>query len=457
MSIPVWVPGAVSAGGLDAVPDLERIESAFVTLGEQYGRSVVSVRSLRRLSTIHGGNPHDDVDDTVFYKTEDRLVPAAGSGVLIRAGGVIITNEHVVQGAERIEVVLHDGRQFVATSVRTDPRSDLAVVTIEADKLTVAKLGDLARVRRGQWAIAMGNPYGFSRDGQAAMSYGIVSAIGRALPELDRSEKRYYGNLIQTDADINPGNSGGPLFNLYGEVIGINTAISTRSGSSDGVGFAVPISRRTRAVIDKLIVGEKVEYGFLGVRVDTLKGHDGRAKTGAYVTDVLAATPAAGAKLRKGDCIVALDGVPIDSGDHLVRLVGATPIGRPVTVKYIRLGRTRLSEIALRKRAIVPPPQEVRLVYRWRGMEVGCVDEARRKRFDLPDGAYGLVITQIEPNSPAEKAGLRRGQIIERIGPNTVSGLDELRETARSVSGAVVVQAGGTQATLVSSKQADRR
>jgi serine protease Do len=444
------LPGRLNADEPDLFAQLEQIQNAFEALGDRFGPSVVAVRSERRLSTVHGGNPFEDVKDEDFYKSKNHLVKAAGSGVIIRANGVILTNEHVIQGAESVTIVLHDGREFDAVDMHTDSRSDLAVITIDATGLSPAKLGDLSRVRRGHWAVAMGNPYGFSKDGHAAMSYGIVSAIGRELRELDETQRRYYGNLIQTDAKINPGNSGGPLFNIQGEVIGINTAITTRSGSSDGVGFAVPISSRTRAIIDKLAAGKSIEYGFLGIRIRDRErlGNGGKA-WGAVVDGLEPESPAVAAKLRSGDVIVEFDGTPIENADHLVRVVGGTAIGQPIPITYSRGSATLTGEVNLARREI-GPREPSRLLVAWRGMKIGHLDEARRRQFDIDKDVTGLIITHVEENSIAAQAGLEPGQILEEIDMQRIATLDDLRQALGRAEGKANVRAGGREASLAS-------
>ena len=422
--------GRAADAELSSFAQLEKIEAAFTELGEKLAPSVVSIRSHRRLSTI---NPN-----RAYGNNRDLLVTAAGSGVIIRSDGKILTNNHVVAGAELIEVVLHDQRAFEAVALHSDLRSDLAILTIDARDLKPARLGDLSRVKRGQWAIAMGNPYGHSDDGHAAMTYGIVSALGRSLPELG-TRVQYYGNLIQTDADINPGNSGGPLFNIYGEMIGINTAISTRSGSSDGVGFAIPISNRTRAIFETLLEKKAVEYGFLGVSLNQRQGRrrSGR-RTGAIVAGIEPNTPAERASLRKDDRIVKFNGTRIRSRHDLIRIVGATAIGQSALIEYVRDGQTRTCEVDL-ERFPESKPAPVRLLLDFRGMRIGVIDPARRRRFDLDRSANGFVVFDVDSDSPAARAGVEPGAIVTRIGSTAISQFDELRHVIRQAKGAVTL------------------
>ncbi|MHC4092525.1 MAG: S1C family serine protease, partial [Planctomycetota bacterium] len=210
-----------------------------------------------------------------------------GSGAVIRRDGYILTSTHVIEGADEIVVTMHDGREFEAELVQADQRSDLAVIKIEAQNLRPVRLGDLSRVRQGQWCFVVGNPFGLSNtSGKPALTYGIVSALGRDLndelnaEDLAEAERRYYGNLIQTSAAINPGNSGGPLFNINGEMTGVVIAIASRSGVNEGTGFAIPVTRRTREIIDLLRRGEQVQYGYLGVEVSDNRA--GRRITGDH-------------------------------------------------------------------------------------------------------------------------------------------------------------------------------
>ncbi len=431
--------GRAADAELSSFAELEKIEAAFTALGEKLAPSVVSIRAHRRLSTI---NPK-----RTYSNKRDLLVTAAGSGVIIRSDGKILTNNHVVQGAELIEVVLHDQRAFEAVALHSDLRSDLAILTIDAHDLEPARLGDLSRVKQGQWAIAMGNPYGHSRDGHAAMTYGVVSALGRSLPELG-SRVQYYGNLIQTDADINPGNSGGPLFNIYGEMIGINTAISTRSGSSDGVGFAIPISHRTRAIFETLLEKKAVEYGFLGVELKRVqrRGRSGR-RTGAIVKKIEPDTPAERASLRADDRIVRFNGTRIRDNNDLIRIVGATAIGQSALIEYVRDGQTRTCEVDLEKFPESTPAQ-VRLLLAFRGMEIGAIDPARRRRFDLDRSANGFVVFDVDSDSPAARAGVEPGAIVTRIGPAAITQFDELRQAIRQAKGAVTIIADGKPITV---------
>lgn len=342
-------PAAVRAEA--TLADLEAIEKAFVELARQVGPSVVSIETKRESPEEDGPIPQ-------------RRGPMIGSGVIIDADGLILTNDHVVRAGDRVFVTLDSGRRHEARIVSSDERSDLAVIRIESKGLSPAKMGDLSDVKVGQFALALGNPFGTSRDGQASLSYGIVSALGRTLRELEDKDRKYYGNLIQTTADINPGNSGGPLFNIRGQLIGINTALETRPDSGDNLGYAIPICERTRKVIATLSLGQKVHYGGLGVQIEDEvalpAGTDGSGDSrGVMVKEVLPDSPALQAGIRKRDRIVRYASELVQSVDHLIRLVGATPVGENVPVVIRRAGEDIVLQATIAPReAVLTSSQE---------------------------------------------------------------------------------------------------
>ena len=326
----LWSSSIKPGSPVDLIPsaqaapsEAETLQTAFTRVSQQAGPAVVSISTeqIERVRQYFRGHPfmgqggEDPFDD--FFRQFYGEAPTErefrrfglGSGVIIDERGYILTNEHVVADADKITVTLADGREFEGVVKGKDARSDLAVVKIVGKKLTVAKLGDSSIVQAGQWAIALGNPFGLIATGPSALALGaeptltvgVVSALNRQLPRTSRLDRDYTG-LIQTDAAINPGNSGGPLLNLRGEVIGINVAILTSSRGFEGIGFAIPINK-AKVVIDSLIEGKRVAYGWLGVSIqditDDVADYYGLAdRDGVLVYQVLPNGPAMKAGMK---------------------------------------------------------------------------------------------------------------------------------------------------------------
>jgi len=322
------VSNPVSLAGSPARPTgslqlLRAIEKELVALTDQVGRTVVAVNGSRT-----------------------GRMPVRGSGFIISKDGTVLTNEHVIRGCKQIKVRLSTGKEYPAKLVGSDTRTDLAVLKIPTKGLPTARLGDLDRVRRGQLVLAMGNPLGLaSYDGQAGVSLGIVSAIGRSAPHVDRLSDRYYGNLIQTTAQITIGHSGGPLFNLNGEVIGINTIISVAEVGGEHIAFAIPVSRWTKRIIDRLRAGQRIERGYLGI---TLANIPGRQAVGVVL--VKDGTPAHRAGIRHRDIILYYDGQPVRNFDDMIHLIGLTPPGRTIKLKIERDGKIVTKSIMVASR-----------------------------------------------------------------------------------------------------------
>lgn len=325
--------------------DLKALQRAFVELAEDIQPSVVAIR------TYKVQDPRD---------TGPRLVMrpfSQGSGFVIDSTGYVATNRHVVADSDVISVILHNGLKYEAQLVQADPRSDLAILKISAEKLKAVRFGDLEKVKVNQWAFACGNPFGLANDdGRTSVTFGVVSALGREMTDrlVPGSDREYYGNLIETSAAINPGSSGGPLFNLDGEVIGVVTAIETSSGVNEGHGFAIPLDKNTRRILDTLKAGQTVRYGFLGVRVRDVDEPqsslvvDIRVYRGAQLDEISYPTgPAGTAGLKARDIVIEFDGVPVESSDHLVRLVGFTPVGAEVPVTFLRNGVKRQTTVKM--------------------------------------------------------------------------------------------------------------
>ncbi len=404
---------------LSSIPQATETESAFIKVAKEVGPSVVSI-STEHTEKIGGrrfyfrpfeGTPFEDEFFRQFFK-EFFEIPkrefkrmGLGSGVIIDAKGYILTNEHVIKDADKITVTLPDEREFKGEVRGTDPRSDLAVVKISAHHLPVVKLGDSDEVKIGQWAIAIGNPFGFAvQSPEPTVTVGVVSALHRSLPRTSQRD-RAYTDLIQTDAAINPGNSGGPLVNLKGEVIGINVAIFTTSGGYQGVGFAIPINV-ARNVVGRLIEGKRVLYGWLGINVqdldENLATYFGLPdREGVLVAKVLEGSPAQKGGFKDGDLIRTFNGKKIKDVNQLLKEVGRTQVGKKVKVDIIRDKSQMTLEVEIGER-----PSEIEefgklSVKTWRGIEVQEITPDIAKRFGLEEKT-GLVISNVEVGSPAD-------------------------------------------------------
>lgn len=403
--------------------DLKLLQNSFADIAADVVPCVVAVRTY-----ING-----------FGRGERSVLRplSQGAGMIIRSNGTILTNYHVIEDATDVTVVLHDGTDHDAGIVQVDPRSDVAILKIAADNLRPVKFRDLSNVRVGHWTFAVGNPFGLgNHTGKTSFTVGNVSSIGRNLTQwLDETDNRYYGNLIESSAAINPGNSGGPLFNLEGEVMGVVTAIETRSGVAEGVGFAIPITARMLTIIDQLERGEEVRYGYLGVTVMTdapSKYHsvgDQRVH-GAQLGDILSDGPAERAGLRTGDIIIELDGSPVADADHLVRLVGATPVGSPVTARFVRDGDRRDASVTLGDRPIAERQRAVIAgvevpTTNWRGALFAEITEPVRTQLGLGPGDPGLVVVNVYPGSDAAKRGLEVDQVIVAVNDRPVRSLEQ--------------------------------
>jgi serine protease Do len=354
-----------------------------------------------------------------------------GSGVIISEDGYILTNNHVVAQADQIEVTLSDGRRFPAKIIGTDERTDLAVLKIDAKGLVPAVLGDSDAVEVGEWVVAIGSPFGLDQ----TVTAGIISAKGRA--DVGIAD---YEDFLQTDAAINPGNSGGPLVNMRGEVIGINTAIASRSGGFMGVGFAIP-SNMAKAVKDAIITHGRVERGYLGITLQPLTeelaqsfGYPGTK--GALVADVLADQPAAKAGIRPGDIIVEYNGAPVESVNQLRNAVATTKPGSKVDITVFREGRrveikgVEIGQFPEGMPSRGPVRQEVVPNL---GLSVQTLTPELARQLEVPESERGVVVTAVEPGSLAAMAGIRPGDIIQVVGDRPVTNVGEFRTALRDL------------------------
>jgi serine protease Do len=430
---PPALPYAVVPGAVNFADVAERLNPVVVNIDASARRTRTTGPVSRRPV------PFDDIPPPGERRPRPGETPrrGTGTGFIVEANGHILTNHHVIDGAERITVKLADGRSLRAVVVGSDPDTDIALVKVDAPMaLPHALLGNSDRLRVGEWVCAIGNPLAYEH----TVTVGVVSFIGRKL--FDSS----LDNYIQTDAAISFGNSGGPLINARGEVIGINTAVSRQNSN---IGFAVPINQ-ARAILPQLKALGRVQRGYIGV---ALRGVDPDVQAslglsradGALVQDVTAGSPGARAGLRPYDLIVSVDGEPVRSNDGLIREIASRVPGSTARVELLRDGRVMDVAVKLAERPVrvqtVPAVSSSteRSIQRVEPAELGLtlveIDESNGHRFDVPAGMTGLLVQRVEPLSAAYDAGIDRGQVILEINRrpvNSVAGYRRLVEGIRA-------------------------
>jgi serine protease Do len=442
----------VSHSALADSPSLEgfRMEDAVINVAETAGKAVVSI-STEHITRMRGsrvypfdGTPFaEDEFFRQFFQDFFGEIPerefkqmGLGSGVIIDSEGYILTNEHVVGNADKISVTLSDGRAFKGQVKGLDPRSDLAVIKINARNLPFIRLGDSDALKIGQWVVAIGNPFAFVMENpEPTVTAGVISALHRSLGKA-LAQGRDYSDLIQTDAAINPGNSGGPLVNLKGEIVGINVAIFSTSGGYQGIGFAIPINHAKR-IISQLISGKKIAYGWLGIAVQDLNqdlvqyfGLDQAG--GVLVAQVFPASPAQACGLKAGDIIKQLGGRVVNNTRELLSIVGQSEVGSRLKMSIRRNRQTLLLEAVVGRR---PEDGQTEPVARpevvpqgeWRGMTVVETSE-------------GVLVAKVFSGSPADAAGIVRGDIIIEINKQPISSLSDYKNAVGGFQGDALVR-----------------
>ena len=455
---------AVTLGQAAPVMALGAPES-FAELAQQVSDSVVNITTRTSVAAsardgapmIPKGSPFEDFFRDFMDRNgqepeqRQRRGAALGSGFVISEDGYIVTNNHVIEGADEITVEFYSGKELPAEVIGTDPNTDIALLKVTSDDpLPFVPFGDSGEAHVGDWVMAMGNPLGQG----FSVSAGIVSARGRAL-------SGSYDDYIQTDAAINKGNSGGPLFNMDGQVIGVNTAILSPNGGSIGIGFAMS-SDVVMPVVEQLKEFGETRRGWLGVRIQNVTDELADAlglelAEGALVTDVPEG-PAAEAGMKSGDVIVNFDGHEVTDTRELVRNVGATTVGKTVPVTVFRDGKMEELEVTLGRRETseaIPASanaNEPVAPSEFLGMEVTGLNEELRAQLDLPEDTSGLVVTDIDEDSAAFDKGLRRGDVITEAGQEKVAELSDLTD---AVDGAR--DAGRTSLLLLVNRQGEPR
>jgi serine protease Do len=423
-------PAFAQARPTDLADLVDSVAEAVVNIS---ATQTVEEKGAEAMPDLPKGTPFDDMFEQ-FFKNHgyNNGVPrphkssSLGSGFVIDPSGIVITNNHVIGDANDIVVIFTDGRRLKATIVGKDPKVDVAVLKVESDKpLKTVKFGDSDKMRVGDGVMAVGNPFGLGE----TVTAGIISARNRNI------DNGPYDDFLQTDASINKGNSGGPLFNLQGEVIGINTAILSPSGGSIGIGFATP-SASVMPVIDQLQRFHETRRGWLGVRIqpvdDAIADSLGlKSARGALVAGVDEHGPAKPAGLIAGDVIVKFDGKEIKESRDLPRLVAGLPVGKEVEVDVVRNGQEIAKTVTLGRledgeKAMALASDQAggadngATAAAALGMELSAIDEAARKSFKIKEGVKGVVVSAVEPNSPAAEKGLRAGDVIEEVNQQAV-------------------------------------
>ena len=421
-----------------ALARAEELSSGFRWVAKQTLPSVVSVRTVRKVQSsqlsqfedqfggIPGGGQFDDLFDQLRERMREQggsqgIATGEGSGFIISSDGLIMTNAHVVRGADEVSVTLEDGTEHIATDIKSDDFADVAVLRIKVNRsLPALKLGDDSKMEIGDWVLAFGSPFGLDR----TVTQGIISAKSRGLKNLPSRQE-----FLQTDAAINPGNSGGPLVNLAGEVIGINTAIETRSGGYDGVGFAVPVSL-AKWVGDQLASDGKVRRAYLGVKPDDVdsdiaKALDLPTSKGVIVSEVTKGSPAEQAGVKVQDVILKLNNRAVTNRQQLMTVAERLNIGESYPLVVLRDGKeVELTIVAAEfPEHVAQASQQVDAL----GAEVQELTPELAKELEL-DTDSGVVVTNVQRGSLAARIGLRPGVVIARIGKTEINSLEDFEK-----------------------------
>ena len=439
----------------------------FTKLVEQNSAAVVNISTTQKIKRHHGMPPGMKIPDIPenspfgdflrrFFgeqghggQMEEFESQSLGSGFIIDADGYVITNNHVVRDADEIIVRLSDRRELKAKLVGTDPRSDVALLKVDATDLPVVKIGDSDKLKVGEWVMAIGSPFGFDH----SVSVGVVSAIGRNLP------RENYTPFIQTDVAINPGNSGGPLFNLKGEVVGINSQIYSRTGGFMGLSFAIPVDE-AMSVVKQLKTTGKVSRGWLGILIQDVnrelaESFGMKKPEGALVLRVMENSPAAKAGFKDGDVVVEFNGKHINRSSDLPLAVGRTAIGSEANVKIVRESRNKTlhvkiaelpTDAALAKKSSEKKPSRVSNVL---GLEVQALSAEQKKQ--LNEGDRGVLVSSVD-KGPAKNAGIRSGDVILKLNHQAVKSPKQfarlMKSLPRGKSVPILVQRGDSPVYL---------
>jgi len=466
----VLTPAPALARGPDGIADVaEQVIDAVVNISTS---QTVEAKGLGgggggAMPQLPPGSPFEEFFDDFFKnrrgggskggernEMQPRKTNSLGSGFIIDTSGVVVTNNHVIADADEINVIMNDGTKIKAELVGVDKKTDIAVLKFKPVKPLVAvKFGDSDKLRLGEWVIAIGNPFSLG----GSVTAGIVSARNRDI------NSGPYDNYIQTDAAINRGNSGGPLFNLDGDVIGVNTAIISPSGGSIGIGFAVP-SVTAVAVLDQLREFKEVRRGWLGVKIQQVTDEIAESLNikparGALVAGVDDKGPAKPAGIEPGDVIIKFDGKDIKEMRDLPKIVGDTPVGKDVPVIVVRKGKEETKTVRLGRLEDTPqqasvktdaPAEEKSVVQKALGLNLAGMTDDLRKKFKIKDSVKGVVITGVDANSAAQEKRLNAGDVIVKVTDEEVANpadvqtrIDQLKKDGKKTALLLVANSDG--------------
>jgi serine protease Do len=418
---------------------LGRFNDSLSNVAETVKPSVVNISTTK---TVKGnGNSFDGFPDDPFFRRffgdrfrefdHDRKfrTSALGSGVIVTKDGYILTNNHVVKDADEIKVILHDRKEYKGEIIGTDPKTDLAVIKINAKNLPAIKIGDSDTLKVGEMVIAIGNPFALNH----TITMGIVSAVGRSNVGIAD-----YEDFIQTDAAINPGNSGGALVNIDGELVGVNTAIFSTNGGYMGIGFAIPTTM-ANSVMDNIIAHGKVVRGWLGVTIQNLTPElathfDITEKQGSLVTDVVSDSPAEKAGFARGDLVIEVEGKAVEGSSDLRNMVAKTMPGKTVELTVIRDGREKTLQVTLGEfpeTTLASRGQDSNAI---KGLYVQDLTPELRKRLDIPEKVNGVIVSNVEGDSAASGV-LRQNDVIQEINRKDIKNIESYEEAASKIDG----------------------
>ncbi|QKF92092.1 Do family serine endopeptidase [Campylobacter sp. CCUG 57310] len=389
-------------------------------------KSVVNI-STTKTSTVDNGI--DQMFNDPFFRDffgfnfripqDKQKTTSLGSGVIISNDGYIVTNNHVIEDSDEIVVtLLEDDQEYKAKVIGTDPKTDLAIIKIDAKNLKAIKIADSSKIMEGDIVFAIGNPFGVG----GSITQGIISGLNK-----DNIGLNQYENFIQTDASINPGNSGGALVDSRGALVGINSAILSRSGGNNGIGFAIP-SNMTKEIAKKLIEDGKIERGYIGVMIANLTTEQKeiyKNKEGALISSVEKGLPADAAGLKRGDLVIQIDDKRVKNANDLKNIIGSLAPDKEITVNYERSGKIESAKIKL---ANTQQTGNTKGTSSIEGLSVTSITDDIRYKYKIPQDIVGVLVTDIKTDSKADKFGFKKGDIIIQIGEENIKNIDDFNK-----------------------------